>query len=131
MLKLSSNWILVAAGLALGVAASAHHSHAMFDVSKRITIKGTVEKFEYTNPHSWLKVVNEADGALWAFETNSPSQLIRKGVKASSIPSGMKVTIVANPFRDGRAGGSILSVTRPDGSVLDIQPEAPASGAAP
>lgn len=131
MVKSYSGWMAAAAGVVMCMAATAHHSHAMFDSSKRITIKGTIEKFEFTNPHSWLKVVNDADGALWAFESNSPSQLLRKGVKASSLPAGMKVTISAMPLRDGRAGGAIVSVTRPDGSVLAIEPEAPNYGAAP
>lgn len=113
----------------LGGVAGAHHSHAVFDMSKRVSISGTVEKFEFTNPHSWLKVVNAADGALWAFETNSPSQLARKGIKVSAFPAGMKVTVVAAPMRDGRPGGQIFSVTRADGTVVNIVPEAPPGGA--
>ena len=131
MVKLSSSCVVLLAGLVLGASAGAHHSHAMFDGSKRITVTGTVEKFEFTNPHSWLKVVNDADGMLWSFESNSPSQLLRKGVKASSLPAGMKVTVSAMPLRDGRAGGAIVSVTKPDGTVLAIEPEAPAGGYAP
>lgn len=120
---------LLAALAAVGTAVQAHHSHAVFDMSKRVSVSGTVEKFEFTNPHSWLKVVNAADGALWAFETNSPSQLARKGIKVSAFPVGEKVTVVAAPMRDGRPGGQIFSVTRADGTVVDIVPEAPAGGA--
>ena len=107
---------------------SAHHSHAMFDTAKRISISGTVVEFEYTNPHSWLKVTNEADGSLWSFETNSPSQLLRKGIKRTALPAGMKITVTAMPLKDGRNGGQIVSVKKDDGSTLAIEPEAPAAG---
>ena len=40
--------------VSLGGPASAHHSGAMFEPEKTITIKGVVKEFEYTNPHSWL-----------------------------------------------------------------------------
>lgn len=117
--------------LLLGIPASAHHSHAMFDTTKRISISGTVVDFEYTNPHSWLKVTNEADGALWAFETNSPSQLLRKNIKRTALPTGMKVTVTAMPLKDGRAGGQIVSVKKEDGTTLPIEPEAPTAGYTP
>ena len=110
---------------------NAHHSHAMFDTAKRISISGTVVEFEYTNPHSWLKVTNNADGSLWSFETNSPSQLLRKGIKRTALPTGMKITVTAMPLKDGRNGGQIVSVKKEDGSTLAIEPEAPTAGYAP
>lgn len=113
----------VVALLMVGLPAGAHHSHAMFDTSKRVTVTGTVEKFEFTNPHSWLRVNNASDGALWSFETLSPSQLVRMGVKVSSFAPGSKVVVQAAPLRDGRAGGQIISVTREDGSVVALAPE--------
>ena len=116
----------LAASLALVLAAQlsiAHHSHAMFDLSRRVTVTGTVQKFEFTNPHSWLRVNDQADGALWSFETLSPSQLVRMGVKVSSIASGSKVTVTAAPLRDGRNGGQIVTVTRADGTVLSLAGE--------
>ena len=122
-MKSLSIWLALLAAPILSISASAHHSHAMFDTSKRIAISGTVMKFEFTNPHSWLKVVNEADGELWSFETGAPSQLLRKGVKLSTFPPGMKVTVRAFPLRDGRAGGEAVNVTLADGSVVSIEPE--------
>lgn len=131
MLKYASIALGVMTEFILSMPASAHHSHAMFDTTKRITISGTITAFEFTNPHSWLKVTNDADGTLWSFETNSPSQLLRKGVKLSTFPAGMKVTVNAMPLRDGRAGGAIVSVKKEDGSVLAIEPEAPAAANTP
>lgn len=109
--------------IGLVASAGAHHSHAMFDDTKRVTIKGTVQEFEFTNPHSWLKVMSDADGTLWSFETNPPSTLARAGIKRSALPAGEKVTISAMPLRDGRAGGQIVTVTKADGTVLMMAPQ--------
>lgn len=109
---------------AIASTAAAHHSHAMFDDTKRVTIAGTVQDFEFTNPHSWLKVVADSDGTLWSFETNPPSTLARAGIKRSMLPAGIKVTVSAMPLRDGRAGGQIVTVTKADGTVLSMAPQA-------
>ena len=45
------------AALALAVPAYAHHSFAMFDAGKTVTLTGTVKEFEWTNPHAWLRVM--------------------------------------------------------------------------
>jgi hypothetical protein len=69
--------------LASAGAAFAHHSGAMFDAAKVVTITGTVKEFRYTNPHSWLYVTTtDADGKAtdWAFEAEGPSALLRAGI---------------------------------------------------
>ncbi|MEI9891144.1 MAG: DUF6152 family protein [Caulobacteraceae bacterium] len=80
--------VLVAAAVAALIApvwatpALAHHSGAMFDPTKTVTLEGTVKEFQYTNPHSWLEIlVTEADGKVveWGFESEGPSTLLRGG----------------------------------------------------
>ena len=75
---------VIAAVAAVAVAAPvhAHHSFAMFDRGKTLSIDGTVKEFELTNPHSWLYVVTEdADGkvAEWTIEMGSPGGMARNG----------------------------------------------------
>ena len=121
--------ILIAAAaltvLAAGAGpALAHHSFAMFDRSKQIDISGTVKDFQYTNPHSWVIVaVPGANGQSteWGFESEGPSTLLRNGVKHSSILPGEKVTAHAFPMRDGRPAGSLISITKADGSVVNFR----------
>ena len=118
----------------LGSIAVAHHSGAMFDHSKTITLKGTVKEFQYTNPHSWLQVlVTGADGKTveWGFESEGPSTLMRVGIRAGSFKPGDKVTVLANPMRDGRPAGALLSVTTADGKVYSTRPGPPPTAAAP
>ena len=108
--------VLTAAPLAF-----AHHSAAMFDTDKEVTVQGTVKEFQFTNPHSWLLVeVADAGGkvTVWSFETRNPSTLLRSGIKKSSLVFGDKVTVKAHPLRDGRPGAELIAVTKADGSVL-------------
>src|ERR1700733_5489952 len=84
--------VLGLGGLMLAaVPAPAHHSAAMFDPEKVVTLTGTVKDFEYTNPHSWLYVlVRDEQGVetLWGFEAEGPSALMRAGIKKSALQPG-------------------------------------------
>ena len=70
----------------------AHHAFAAeFDVSKPLTLKGTLIKWEMVNPHSWFHIgVKEKDGKTteWLVEGGSPNQLIRMGVTKNTVPVG-------------------------------------------
>jgi hypothetical protein len=121
------------AALASAAPALAHHSFAMFDQSKQISISGTVKDFQYTNPHSWVIVtVLGADGKQtdWGFESEGPSTLLRSGIKHSSISPGDKVTATAVPMRDGRPAGSLIKITKADGSVVTFRAGPPPAGVA-
>ena len=113
----------------------AHHSFAMFDRSKQISVTGTVKDFQYTNPHSWVIILAPgADGQQveWGFESEGPSTLLRNGVKRSSLQPGDKVTATGFPMRDGRPAGSLISVTKADGTVVSFHGGGPPPpGAAP
>jgi hypothetical protein len=111
-------------------AASAHHSFAMFDQSKTVTLKGTVLEFQWTNPHAFLhvEVVDGGKKTAWHVELNSPNNLRRQGWKSTSVKPGDAVSVIINPLRDGTSGGLFVAVTLPDGTVLG---ELPRSGAGP
>jgi hypothetical protein len=97
-----------------GGAAVAHHSFAMFDMQKEVTLDGTIKEFRWTNPHSWIVItVKDAKGVEkdWNLEGLSPGALVRQGWKRSDIKVGDKAVVKANPLRDGSPGGSIVTVT--------------------
>ena len=101
--------------------AAAHHSFAMFDQEKLVKLDGTVTEFEWVNPHSWLYVVvPDAAGAPkeWAIEMASTAAQSRAGWKPDTVKPGDKVTVEMNPLKDGTRGGTIVSVTLPDGKKL-------------
>jgi hypothetical protein len=106
---------------AVAAPALAHHSFAMFDNEKTVSLKGTVKEFEWSNPHAWLNiVVLNASGQPedWAFEMASPLQLTSRGWKKDTLKPGDQVTIQAHPLKDGSHGGSYMSVTLPSGQTL-------------
>jgi hypothetical protein len=110
---------LFAAGALLAAApAAAHHSFAMFDQKKVVTLAGTVTEFQWTNPHSFLEVDVPGNGH-WSVELNSPNNLKRQGWTRSSIKPGDKVTVRLNPLRSGARGGLFLDVRLPNGRTLD------------
>ncbi|HEY5412448.1 MAG TPA: DUF6152 family protein [Caulobacteraceae bacterium] len=100
-----------------GGTAFAHHSFAMFDQSKQVSIAGTVKSFEWTNPHAFIELQGP-DGKLWSVELNSPNNLVRQGWKRTALKPGDKVTVILNPLRDGQNGGLFDAVTLPSGQVL-------------
>jgi hypothetical protein len=96
--------------------AAAHHSFAMYDSTKLVTITGTVKDFQWTNPHAilWVYSAPDKNGAteLWSFElSTSPGPLSRLGWTKHSINPGDKVAVDINPLRDDQHGGSLKKVT--------------------
>ncbi|HMI98009.1 MAG TPA: DUF6152 family protein, partial [Micropepsaceae bacterium] len=73
--------LAAAAACALAAPAMAHHSFAMFNNDKTVSMTGTVKAFEWTNPHSWLRIIveDQATGKPleWALEMGSPAQQAR------------------------------------------------------
>ena len=91
--------------------AHAHHSAAMFDDQVVLTLRGTVTRFDYVNPHSWLYVsVEDEDGGVteWGFELDAPPRLRRLGVAPSFWREGDAITVKTHPLKDGRPAGHLV-----------------------
>lgn len=107
---------------ALAVPVAAHHSYAMFDMTKSVDLKGTVVQFKWTNPHAWLVVaVKDASGTPveWNVEMNSPNNLAGLGWKRSTLKAGDEVTIIVHPLKGDKAGGSFMSATLASGQKIN------------
>jgi hypothetical protein len=113
--------ILLAMGSAL-----AHHSPAMFDASKQITLEGTVKEFQWTSPHCWIQLLVTAQPNAapveWGIEMDNPLGLSRHGWKPGSLTHGERIVVVAHPLRDGSNGAQVISVTRADGTRVGTAP---------
>jgi Family of unknown function (DUF6152) len=99
----------------------AHHSFAMFDRDKEVTLVGTVREFQWTNPHAFIEMdVPDSSGAAqkWSIELNSPNNLTRQGWKSTLLKPGDKISLTMNPLRDGKKGGLFVSVVLPDGKLI-------------
>lgn len=110
---------VLAAGALISIpgGAWAHHSFAMFDQTKQVSVSGTVRDFQWTNPHAFIQL-EDAQGKEWGVELNSPNNLVRQGWKRNVLKPGDKISVTLNPLRDGRPGGLFNAVTLPDGRVL-------------
>jgi hypothetical protein len=107
--------VILAAAMCAAAPAGAHHSFAMYEPTKTLTIKGTIKSFQWTNPHVvvWILVQPEGGGAAqeWSLETTSPGVLTRNGWTRQSLKAGDRVSVTLSPLRDGSRGGSLNSVT--------------------
>jgi hypothetical protein len=119
----SAAGVLLAVSLLVGFAlqAVAHHSFAMFDQTKTITQKGVVKEVQWTNPHVWLHLYVEVDGkqVVYSYEGAAIAVLKRVGWMRDSVKPGDVLTVVGNPYKDGRAaGGALNHVILSDGKRL-------------
>lgn len=103
---------------------SSHHSFAMFDADKAIVLEGTVVKFSFTNPHSYIKFKApwgpDKKMTVWTLETNAPNYLLQRGWRKDTLKPGDRPSITISPLRNGNPGGSILGVTLEDGTVMEM-----------
>jgi hypothetical protein len=113
--------VLVGA-LALGVVSPAlsHHSHAMFDHAKEVTVTGTVTEFVFRNPHVFLYVDSKNENGevvhYWIEMSNIPN-MIRRGIGQTTFKAGDTVTVNLYPLKDGRPGGSYVTIIAADGKT--------------
>src|SRR5258708_12774512 len=83
------------------IPAVAHHSFAMFDAAKTVTLEGSVKEFQWTNPHAWilLNVASQQGQAdMWAIELNGPSGLARAGWNPKTPTPPLHVSAIIPPF---------------------------------
>ena len=109
--------------LLIGIAPlEAHHSFAAeFDSAKPVTLRGTVTKVDWTNPHVFLYVdVPDPSGKVtnWNFELASPNVLKRNGWTKNTLKEGDKVTVIGTAAKDGASLGHAQTVVGPDGKRL-------------
>lgn len=106
----------------------AHHSYAVFDLSKSASVDGAVAKLEWTNPHTfvWMYVRSKTgEYQLYSFENGSVSMLKRFGWTQTTFRVGERITLEYFPLKDGRNGGYFIKATHADGRVTTGDPYAP------
>ena len=101
--------------------ALAHHSYAMFDMQKELTLEGTVREYQWTNPHIWIQLlVKDASGkeVEWGIECNSTSTMGRVGWTRKTLKAGDHIAVVIHPLKtSAEPGGALVSATI-DGRTL-------------
>ena len=107
--------------LAVSVPLFAHHGYAAYDTDRKVTLKGTVTRWIWSNPHCMIQLdVSDDSGHVvrWITETENPTTMTRSGWTDKSIKVGEQVTVIALPVKNGNPAGRILEVVLPSGEKL-------------
>lgn len=103
------------AALWVAPANAAHHSFAaQYDANKPVTLRGTISRMLWSNPHGHLYIeVKTADGKVvtWELETAAPAGLYRRGWRREDLPVGAEVVVRGYLARDGTATANATTVT--------------------
>ncbi|PCJ42689.1 MAG: hypothetical protein COA71_04065 [SAR86 cluster bacterium] len=113
--------IIVVSFLAMTQSVTAHHSFAMFDVSKEQIVIGRVIRWAFNNPHTWLYIeVEDEDGntQTWGFEGAAQIHAMRQGVNGTTFQPGEIVKVVMLPLSSGDPAGAMCFVQKEDGSIV-------------
>ena len=110
--------------LAAAVPAVAHHAFsAEFDADMPVTLRGTVTRMEWVNPHAWIHIdVEKEDGTTeaWMVEGGAPNALLRRGFTKNSLPPGTVVFVEGYQAKDGAMRANGRDITFEDGSKLFV-----------
>jgi hypothetical protein len=121
---------LIGFGLLGNVSLWAHHSpSAEFDMSKRMTLTGTLTKIDWVNPHILFYMQAKGTGEMWKLESNPPAWFRRVGVNRSDFVKaiGQTVTVEGNRSKDGSPFAYILKIIYPDGTSFELVSEGAAA----
>jgi len=127
LLRAATTGFAAASVLAAG-GAFAHHSTAMFNMKKNVVLTGTIRRFDWQNPHTWIvfDVTNPSGGVdQYGIEGMSPNYLVRNGWTMHTLKPGDKVELTIHPLKDGQKGGFDVSVKFPSGKVMYNLPHGP------
>jgi hypothetical protein len=119
MRSLVARTTIIAAALTVAASqVSAHHSFAMFDQNKQVTVIGKVSEAQWTNPHVWVFLDGAPAGGKkehWGVEFTSKVHLTRRGFTSDMVKVGDNVEFTINPYRDGKPGGRFVAVKMANG----------------
>jgi hypothetical protein len=113
---------LFCAAALMALPSLAHHSYGAYDLNQTRTLQGTVETFQWSNPHSSFTLVLEPDGhsepIKWNIITSSPAILKRFGWTQHALKPGDRISVICNPMLDGSHGGRLHTVVLLDTSQV-------------
>jgi hypothetical protein len=112
--------------ISIGIPATAHHSAAAQDFTKRVEVDGVVKSWRIMNPHGKLVVqVTDAKGTREIeLETHSRNNVYRSGYRDGMVKAGDKIKVFIAPNRDGSDGGYVVAFETASGAKVGLDPNA-------
>jgi hypothetical protein len=125
-MKQAISSLIVAVGAMLAAAGPtlAHHSRAMFDMTKNVTYRGVVKEYRWQNPHSHIVITVGSDATdpstvgTWDVEASSISLMVSRGWNRKTYKPGDLITVVAHPSRNGSKVVLLFYAIKADGTRL-------------
>jgi hypothetical protein len=125
-MKQAISSLIVAVGAMLAAAGPtlAHHSRAMFDMTKTVTYRGVVKEYRWQNPHSHIVITVGSDATdpstvgTWDVEASSISLMVSQGWKRMTYKPGDLIMVVAHPSRNGSKVVLLFYAIKADGTRL-------------
>jgi hypothetical protein len=117
-----SIWAVTAGLLSLSMPLFAHHGNSVFDMTKTLSLKGSVTEWDWANPHCLLQFDVKDEGGQtvhWIVETQNPANMVMAGWGKATFKAGEEVTVTLAPAKNGRPFGRIHTVLLPSGKMLD------------
>jgi hypothetical protein len=121
---MKANYLAAGALFFAAIPVWAHHSFAMFELTKDVTYTGTVVEYNWENPHTHI-IVKVEPGAkdpstvgTWDIEGGATNIMGRQGWTRATYKAGDPITVVAHPMKDGSKGASLFYAVMPDGRRL-------------
>jgi hypothetical protein len=115
----------VLSGAGIAGRAWAHHSFAMFDYHETVNLTGTVQQFQWTNPHVWIQLeIPDSAGAgpkEWSVQLTSVNFLYRVGWRHDTLKPGDKVRLSVHPLKKGGAVGSLAGISSVNGKPFTLR----------
>ena len=121
MRALATSMVAIAISIGFAGAASAHHSMAGYDDTKKITLSGVVSEYRWRNPHAWVvwEVKDEGGKVVqWSGELPAINTDQALGMTKNSLKSGDEVSVTINPSKLGTADGRVWKIVKKDGTVV-------------
>jgi hypothetical protein len=90
--------------LSISLSAFAHHGTANYDMTKLVTVKGTVTDFQFINPHTLILFDVKNDKGMiehWQAEATSPNHLVRAGWSKDIVKAGDEITVSGFRAKNG------------------------------
>lgn len=116
---------VLCAVLALATPGEAHHGAADYDVSREVTVEGTVTEWRWSSPHTWVRLrATQANGRAEAWSGEGPplTWAEARGWSTATLQTGETVRLVMYPSRREARGGLIKRIERPAGNLIVSRP---------